>query len=337
MPIDTLEAPKTHLLLRNGHVHSIWTYYTRRAPAPPYKRRRIDTPDGDFLDLDFLQSGHKRVILVLHGIDGNTNRHYIRGFADYASHNGFDVCAMNARGCSGELNHKYASYHSGQTYDVHLICQYLDEFCDYEEIFLIGFSLGGNIAYKYLGEDTTRLSPKIAGAAGVSVPVDLKSGCMRLSRGIYRGYSLFLLAGLKPRIIQKMIKHDRDPSEIKAMKRCRNFIQFDRIYTAPAHGFEDEEDYWRQCSSKQFISAIDRPVLGITALDDPFLSDECFPFAEAAANPKFHLETPLHGGHVGFAHRLMTPRQLWFDIRVLEFFNQVSRLQPEKILSLEQR
>lgn len=337
MPIVTSHAPSPHWLLRNGHVHSIWTYYTRLAGKSIYERRRIETPDDDFLDLDMIEGGHDRVVLVLHGIDGNTDRHYIRGFSRVASQNNYDVCAMNARGCSGELNRKYASYHSGQTYDVHLVCEYLAEKCGYKQIFLAGFSLGGCLVYKYLGESTDRLSDCIIGGAAVSTPVDLKSGCERLARGIYKGYSLFLLYGLKPRIIAKMKKHNRDSEEIRAMRRATNFIEFDRIYTAPAHGFKDEEDYWRQCSSRQFLSAIDRPVLGITAVDDPFLSEECYPYAEAARSEYLYFETPLHGGHVGFAYRPLTPSVLWFDQRVLEFFDGLSQgIDPKSFLELSQ-
>jgi len=324
MPIVRSQAPRTHWLLRNGHVHSIWTYYTRRAGKSLYTRRRIETPDDDFLDLDMISNDHRRVILVLHGIDGNTDRHYIRGFSRAAASVGYDVCAMNARGCSGELNRKYASYHSGQTYDVHHVCQYLDEACGYDEIYLAGFSLGGCLVYKYLGEQAYQLSPKIKGGAAVSTPVDLKSGCERLASGIFLGYSLFLLHGLRPRIIAKMKKHDRDPEEIKAMRRAVNFIQFDRIYTAPAHGFKDEEDNWAQCSSRQFLAHIEIPVYGVTAVDDPFLSEECYPYEEAAASDYFYFDTPLRGGHVGFAYRPMTPRTLWFDHRVLEFFDGLS-------------
>ncbi len=323
MPILDDTSPRPHWLLRNGHIHSIYTYYTRRAGKPRWQRKRIETPDDDFLDLDFIQRGHKRVVLILHGIDGNTDRHYIRGFARYASRQGYDVCAQNSRGCSGELNRKYASYHSAQTYDIHHVCNYLIEECGYSEIYIVGFSLGGNVVFKYLGEDASRLPPQIIAAAGVSVPIDLKAGCEKLSKGIYLGYSIYLLSGLKPRTRAKMKKHGRDRTEIRRLGRTINFRQFDELYTVPAHGFTDVEDYWQQAASHTYLEKLDRPTLLITALDDPFLSEESFPFGIASRSAYLHFCAPLCGGHVGFLYRLRRGGVLWCDERVLEFFERV--------------
>jgi len=323
MPIADNTSPKPHWLIRNGHIHSIWTYYTRRAGKPAWLRTRIETPDDDFLDLDFIKKGHNRVVLILHGIDGNTDRHYIRGFARHASESGYDVCAQNSRGCSGELNRKYASYHSAQTYDIHHVCKHLIEECHYSEIYIVGFSLGGNVVFKYLGEDTDRLPSEIVAAAGVSVPIDLKAGCEKLSRGIYLGYSIYLLSGLKPRTRAKMKKHSRDPEELRKLRRIVNFRQFDELYTVPAHGFQDAEDYWHQAASHAYLKKLKTPTLLITALDDPFLSEESFPFDLAANSEYLHFCAPLRGGHVGFAYGLLTPKTLWCDEKILGFFGEV--------------
>lgn len=302
--------------LRNGHLQSIWPTLFRRVQSRPVSRIRIDTPDGDFLDLDHYRNSSRKLAVLSHGLEGNSQRHYIVGMAGCFEANGWDVMAWNNRGCSGVPNRKLQFYHSGATYDLDTVVQYALNTGSYDELCLVGFSLGGNQTLKYLGERPDTLDPRIKRAVAFSVPCDLAASARRMALWYNRPYMKRFLDMLheKIRLKMQMFPGRIDDADYESI---RDFEAFDNRYTAPLHGFKDAVDYWTRNSSKAWLPAIWIPTLMVSALDDPFLSRECFPVVEAEANPHLFLETPKHGGHVGFIH--WNPGPYWSEERAVAF------------------
>lgn len=290
---------RTAFPFSSGHVHTLFPPIFRPKPRVEYQRQRVETSDGDFVDVDWSRSGSDRLAVILHGLEGHSRRTYVLGMARAARIYGFDVLAMNLRGCSGEPNRHLASYHSGLTGDVHDVLRMVVDLGRHASVSLIGFSLGANLVLKYLGENPKRVPAEVAGAVAISVPCDLEDSARSLARPTCRIYMRYLLDQLGKKVIEKS---RRFPGvlDVGALRRIRTFQEFDDRFTAPMHGFRDALDYWRRSSSKQFLTSITRPVCIINALDDPFLGSACFPSSEAAANPRLTLLTPSTGGHVGF-------------------------------------
>ncbi|MCH8330841.1 MAG: alpha/beta fold hydrolase, partial [Bacteroidetes bacterium] len=216
------------------------------------------------------------------------------------------------------------SYKSGKTDDVDTVVKYLIQE-GYQKIFLVGFSLGGNIMFKYAGEKGSGIDSLIRAVVGISVPCDLAASARQLAKPISYFYLRRLLDQLKQKAIAKKVRFPEAPFSASQIKACTDFESFDDLYTAPAHGYKDAADYYAQCSSNQFIPFIKIPALLITAKDDPFLSGSCYPLEEAASNTNFQIEMPAYGGHVGFAGtNLNAP--LYSEVKVVEFFvAQVSK------------
>ncbi|MCF7804695.1 MAG: alpha/beta fold hydrolase [Candidatus Marinimicrobia bacterium] len=312
-------------LFRNGHLQTVFPTLFRRISVPQYSRERIQTPDGDFLDLDWIHNGSSEVALLLHGLEGSSQAHYIRGTAAALSENDWDICALNFRGCSGEPNRKFRSYHSGATEDVHTCISHILS-KDYDTVALVGFSLGGNLALKYLGESKYQTADHIGSAVAISVPCDLESSANKISAPQNYPYEKRFLLRLRKKIKAKA-KLFPDKIYFRQFRKIRKLREFDDLYTAPAHGYEDSSHYYSEASSRQFLSTIATPTLIINAEDDPILSDECYPREEAENNPNLYLEIPRHGGHVGFIS--FTGKQYWHERRSVAFLNS-SKQNPAK-------
>lgn len=261
-----------------------------------YTRERIDTPDDDFLDLDWLRRGSDRVVIISHGLEGNSSRAYIKGMAKALFANGYDVVAWNFRGCSEEMNRQLRFYHSGATDDLHTVVKHVIE-KKYKSISFVGFSLGGNLTLKYLGECDQH--PLIDKAAVFSVPLDLRTSCEKISLPSNRVYSNRFLRSLKTKILRKSQFHRE--LETTNLERIKTLAEFDDMYTAPLHGFDNAIDYYDKCSSLNFLRSIKRPTLIVNTLNDPFLSAECFPRVLTKDHPFVRLQILSRGGHVGFA------------------------------------
>ena len=302
MPILTTTY-KPNLLFRNGHIATIYSGLWRRVKGVNQKRERIVLPDQDFLDLDWSFSTKKtnQLLIVLHGLEGNGNRHYVLGSAKIANLNNMDAVCVNFRGCSGEVNKSFQSYHSGKTDDLAYVINHITTHYHYDTIYLNGFSLGGNVILKYLGE-TEDIPKQIKAAVAVSVPVYLKGSLQRLMALENKMYSIKFLRDLKQKLKEKQVLYPEKISNyiIKSVKTLKDF---DDAYTSKAHGFKDALDYYEKSSSLQFLKQISVPTLLINALNDSFLSKECYPIEEAKSNPNLFLELPKYGGHVGFHHK----------------------------------
>ncbi|WP_190810152.1 YheT family hydrolase [Flagellimonas sp. S3867] len=288
------------LFFRSGHLATIYCGLFRRVNGLVQTRERVILSDEDFLDLDWSQAIGKtnKLVLLLHGLEGDAQRPYITGSAKLFNKNGFDACAINYRGCSGETNKHYRSYHSGATEDLKEIIHHILATKDYTEVYLKGFSLGGNLALKYLGEDN-EIPKEIKAAVAVSVPCSLKDTCDQLlsnNNVLYeKRFRKHLIAKLK--LKQPKFPHLISDADIKAIKTLRDF---DDVYTSKAHNFKDAFDYYDKCSSLQFLPNITVPSLIINAKNDSFLGMDCYPIAETEKNKKLFLQTPTYGGHVGF-------------------------------------
>ena len=293
-------------LLSNGHLQTLVASLVRRVDFAYDRRERIDTPDGDFLDLDWAGARTRpardrrspRVAVLSHGLEGSTDRAYVRGMARAFVRRGWDVCAWNLRGCSGALNRTPATYHSGKTEDLACVVDHvLDR--GYASLALVGFSLGGNLTLKYLGERGPAVDDRLRGAATFSVPVDLKASARRIGRPTNWHYTRYFLRSLAHTIRQKAEQHP-DRVRTEALRHVRTLRDFDDAYTAPLNGFRDADTYYRAASSKPLLPEIAVPTLLVNAANDPFLADACYPTEIAADHPLLTLEVPASGGHVGF-------------------------------------
>jgi len=306
---------KAPLFFKSGFISTVYSGLVRKISLEQ-KRERITLSDGDFLDLDwsFANENSNKVIVLLHGLEGNGQRPYMLGPAKLFNENDIDAVCVNFRGCSGEPNIKYRSYHSGATEDLVEIFNYLINSKNYSEIFIHGISLGGNMILKYLGERDD-VPEQIKGVVAVSVPCDLKGSCKELhtiKNVLYHeNFKRYLVKRL--RVKQEQHPNKFNNTEIDSIKTLRDF---DNVYTSRAHGFKDANDYYKQCSSLQFLTNIKVPTLIINALNDSFLSPECFPVREAKQNENLFLEMPSHGGHVGFIKR---KGYYYNETRALEF------------------
>ncbi len=295
--------PSTHnpsFLFKNGHFSTIYSGLWRKIIDFEQKRERIDLPDGDFLDLDwsFSEKPSNKVVILLHGLEGHGQRPYITGSAKAFNTSGYDACAVNFRGCSGETNRLFRSYHSGATEDLEAVVQHILNEKEYSEIYIKGVSLGGNMALKYVGEDRD-IPKEVKGVVGISVPCDLYSSLKELLKPKNYPYSLRFKKHLTDKLWLKLPLFPDKISTVE-IKNIKTLKDFDDIYTSKAHGFEDALDYYNKCSCLQFLPNIKIPSLIINALNDSFLGSDCYPHKEAEENENLYLETPKFGGHVGF-------------------------------------
>ncbi|MFK5957303.1 MAG: alpha/beta fold hydrolase [Lutibacter sp.] len=306
---------------KNAHFNTIYKTLFHKSTIN-FKRERILTPDNDFLDLDFSTVNSNILVIAMHGLEGSSQSKYIISVVNYLNSNNIDCVAVNFRGCSGEDNNHLFSYNSGKTDDVGYIVQHIISNYNYKNIILLGYSMGGNITLKYLGESSF-LPSEIKGAIGISVPCDLKGSSYALSSWQNSVYMNRFLKTLKEKTFLKLRKFPKNNIHKEKVLNAKNFQDFDDAVTAPLFGYKNAEDYWVKCSSKQFIPAIKKPTLLINALDDSFLSKSCFPLDEAKNHTYFNLETPRYGGHVGFNSFVFKKKIFWSENRILEFINHI--------------
>lgn len=299
MPVIQSSTYKPPFFLRHRHLQTIYPALFRKLPRVHYERVRFTTADQDFLDLDFSRIGSKKVVLILHGLEGNATRQYVKGMVHIFNQGGYDTVSMNFRGCSGEPNQLLRFYHSGETGDLGQVIDHLTTLDQYDSIHLVGFSLGGNVTLKYLGEQGVDIHPSIRSAVTFSVPCDLQDSSVELEK---KHNTVYMRRFIRELGLKLQAKAQRFPGMINLdnYHTIKSFREFDDRYTAPIHGFPDALTYWDRCSSKPFLENIRIPTLLVNALDDPFLGKGSFPYEAAARNPHFYLETPSHGGHVGF-------------------------------------
>lgn len=302
--------------LRNGHLQTILPALLRWRTNAGYQRERLELADGDFLDLDWLLSGSSRLAVLSHGLEGSSHDATVRGMAAALHRAEWDVLAWNYRGCSQEMNRLPRLYHSGETGDLAAVVQHAAE--RFPILALIGFSLGGNLVLKYLGEGPPHAA--VAGAVALSPPVNLAASARALDRRRSNRIYLKRLIASLVRKVKAKARHFPERVDVNQTRGIHGFEDFDGRFTAPVHGFRNAADYWAKCSSRQFLPAITVPTLILSAQDDPFLTSDSFPFAEAAQSAWLFLEAPRAGGHLGFFDT-WNGEQTWAERRVSEFLS----------------
>jgi predicted alpha/beta-fold hydrolase len=307
-------------IFRNAHFASIYAAIIRRIDFKFTSKDRIELSDGDFLDLErsFYSTRNNKVIILLHGLAGNAKRPYMLGMAKQFHENGWDVASMNFRSCSGEMNRLYRSYHAGATEDLEAVINHLQQSGQYSEIALVGFSLGGNLMLKYLGE-AKNIPSEVKSSVAISTPCDLGASLNELNKTHNFLFSKRFIKNLKKELYLKQIHF---PSKIskEEIAQCNSLLAIDELYTSRAHGFRNASEYYKKCSCIGFLADINIPTLLLNAKNDSFLSPNSYPVEVAKNSEFFHLEIPKHGGHVGFIqHR----KPYYHEVRALEFVNQI--------------
>ncbi|HEY9186119.1 MAG TPA: alpha/beta fold hydrolase [Salegentibacter sp.] len=321
MPLikSTYSAPP---IFRNAHFSTIYASSLRKVAFSSSQRDRIKLEDGDFLDLDRNFSSERaseKLVILLHGLAGNSRRPYMKAMARIFAEAGWDTAAMNFRGCSEEMNRLYRSYNAGATEDLEAVIKHILAEKRYTEITLVGFSLGGNLMLKYLGENSD-IPSEIKSAVAVSTPCDLGASLEELSQTRNIIYSKRFVRKLKKELFRR---HLAFPEKItkEEIAGCKSLRDIDELYTSRAHGYKNAADYYQKCSSLQFLPNIQIPTLLINAANDSFLSETCYPVEVAKNSENFYLEIPPYGGHVGF---IQNNKTYYHEERALEFIQSFS-------------
>jgi predicted alpha/beta-fold hydrolase len=304
--------------LPGGHLQTIYPATCLTKPAVGFRRERWTAPDGDFIDLDFVDGQPRQPFVVLfHGLEGSSDSHYARSLMAAIEALGWSGAVVHFRGCSGEANLQPRFYHSGDATEIDWILRRLHgspAVRAASRFHAVGVSLGGNALLRWLGE-SGHGAGIVDAACAISAPLDLAGGGAALSRGANLLYTRIFLQTLKPKCLQKLEQFpglfDRD-----GMLRARNLHEFDNIVTAPLHGYRDADDYWDRASALHVLGDIQVPTLILNARNDPFLPDKHLPASAAAC---VELDYPAEGGHVGFPVGPFPGSLAWLPQRILDF------------------
>lgn len=314
---------------RSAHAQTIAGAILRGSFKLTFYRERFELSDGDFLDLDFLKapslSSREAVplVVILHGLEGSSRAPYVQSLMREIHAHGWDSVAVNMRGCSGEPNRLKQTYHSGKTEDLGSVIRHLIKNEGRQKIYLVGYSIGGNILLKWLGEHEAEITPQIQTAAAISVPYDLTKSVELMDKGFNRNvYTRTLLRSLKSKV---SLKEKQFPGVIryKRIKKCTTFREFDREATASLNGFQNEDDYWSKTSCKNFLKSITIPTLLVHAVDDPFFPAKLMPMDSIHSTVSLNSLIVPHGGHLGFvAGRWPWKQEPWLERQVMAFFSK---------------
>ena len=303
-------------LFKNAHANTISAALFRKKLPLDYERQRFILNDGDFIDLDFVRKGEDKLVILMHGLEGSSDRAYIRGMAKIFSQNNFDVLSFNFRGCSGEPNLTMKGYHMAATEDLEEVILSLHKSDIYKSIYLLGFSLGGSVVLRFLAnQGNNPVFHKVKGGVAFSVPLHLVIG--KFENIMYR---LRFLLSLKRKMKQKQVQFPDMP--FFPEKWEYNFTFFDDFYTGPFHGFLNAKDYWEKAGVLSQLPKISLPCLLVNAEDDSFLSPFCFPNQLDFEMANFHFLKPKWGGHVGFMP-VNKNGFLWSEELALHFLNTI--------------
>lgn len=307
----------SHKILTNGHLSTIASSLLPKSQViiSQIQRERLVTLDNDFVELDWLRRNSQNLILFFHGLEGSSRQPYILRTMKGLMGEDFDLCSFNFRSCSGVKNRTARLYHSGDTEDVKLLIQNILKEKKYKSLYLVGFSMGGNIILKYLSEVTDSIS-QIKKAIVFSVPLDLEDCSSKLTQGFNRIYTENFLISLRNKISSLKENFHLPYLQDINLSKLKDFYDFDEFVTAPMFGFDSARDYWNRNSSLYLLDQIRIPTLLINAKNDPFLGTKCFPYQQLRNHSTLFFETPNHGGHVSF---IAKQDRAWFSKRIKAF------------------
>jgi uncharacterized protein len=308
--------------LPGGHLQTVWPARMVPLPAVDYRRERWDTPDADFIDVDFAQpeptDANAPLLVMFHGLEGDSRSHYARATMRFFADRGWRAMVVHFRGCSGEPNLLPRAYHSGDSEEGDWVLRTVHRRWTDARLHAVGVSLGGNMLAKWLGERGEDAS-FVAAAASVGSPLDLVAGGHAIGRRVNRIYTRMFLATLKAKARHKA-RHFGTVVPLAQLQRVRNLYEFDDLFTAPVHGFRDTMDYWTRASAKPLLGGVRTPHLVLNALNDPFVPAASLP--QAAEVSRFvTLEQPDEGGHIGFATGPFPGRLGFLPERLFAFFS----------------
>jgi predicted alpha/beta-fold hydrolase len=309
--------------LPGGHAQTILARFIKPAP-PAYRRQRWDTPDGDFIDADWIDvdplAAHAPLLVLFHGLEGSSHSHYAISAMHEAKRRGWAGVVPHFRGCSGEINRLPRGYHSGDSAEIDWILRRLKAEHGQRQLYAVGVSLGGNALLKWLGEQGSAAATIVSAAAAVCPPIDLAACGHQLARGLNRVYSQYFLRTLKAGAAARLLRHPGlfDPARMLA---ARNLWQFDEVVTGPLHGYAGADDYWQRASSLPLLRGVGVRTLLLTPANDPFFPPQSLP-RQNQLSPDIRLESPATGGHVGFVHGAPPGRIDWLAQRLCAFFSE---------------
>ncbi len=311
----------------NGHIQTIYPSLFRKV-AVAYHRERVDLPDGDFLDLDWAFTNgtpsrrSAKLLVVTHGLEGDSTRHYVTGMVKKFTDFGYDGLGWNCRSCGGEINRLPRFYHHGDANDLRFVVNYALEKFDYREVVVVGYSMGGSLTLRFLGENPALVPAEVKAGIVASVPLDLPTSVVELYKRGKRFYMKRFIDKLGVKIEKKSRMYpENELLRMDGYDKIKNFHQFDSRYTAPLHGFDGADQFYAFASAKPLLKNIERPTLIVQALNDPFLSPPCFDLGDAQCNEQLTLEVTQAGGHVGFVQA--GSKENYVEKRAWEFVNQV--------------
>ncbi|MFN8348300.1 MAG: alpha/beta fold hydrolase [Spirosomataceae bacterium] len=320
MPVIHRSAyPGSPRYLFNGHLQTVVPSVFRKIKGVDYERERLTLSDSDFVDLDWLDRGSKKLAILTHGLEGDSHRHYIKGTAKLFFQNGWDILAWNCRSCSGEMNRSFRLYNHGEIGDIEEVIHHALHTKHYETVVLIGYSMGGNISLKYVGVKGKYVPEPLKGVAAFSAPTNLKTSAQLLDLPKNRLYRERFMKKLVKKITYKadLFPNRVDLSKLKEVKVWKDFDDF---FSAPVNGYRDADDFYQQGSAVNFLEGVQVPVLICNAQNDPILNEDCAPKALAEKHPRVYVETPATGGHVGFL--VKNDEFSWAERRALGFLSQ---------------
>ena len=306
--------------LCNGQLQTLIPGIFLNISGVNYTRERLELDDGDFVDLDWQKQGSKKLVILLHGLEGDSSRQYILSAAKHFSANGWDVLAFNCRSCSEEINRNFKLYYHGETEDLKSVVGHVLETNKYDEIVLSGYSMGGAMLSKYLSVNAGNIPAEIKCGISFSAPYDLEESIKWVEMSGNWIYNRMFRTRLKKKIIKKdkQFPGRLDISKIDSFKCWRDF---DAAYSAQLNGFEHVDDFYYSASCKNFLHDLDTPLLIVLAKNDPIISTTCLPMELCKRHPKIKLELTFKGGHVGFSMKGVEHN--WMDFRALKFAEQL--------------
>ncbi|MEP4133022.1 MAG: alpha/beta fold hydrolase [Cyclobacteriaceae bacterium] len=317
MPLITDSSySKRPFYMLNAHWETIIPSMFYKGPDLPYERQRKELIDGDFLDIDHLKGGNSKCLIITHGLEGDSNRYYVKRTAGYFFDRGWDVIAWNCRSCSGEINRLPRFYHHGETGDLATVIEHSFDM-NYDSVVLMGYSMGGSMSLKYLGERA--VDTRVKGAITFSVPCNLLDSSETLKLRENQVYEKRFVS----KLIEKMkVKAETYPGSVnvKGIDELKDFDDFHHSYTAPLHGFESVDQFFAEATCDRYLPHIKVPVFIGNALNDPMLGEECYPAKLAKESEFVYLETPKLGGHVGFS--IAGQKYSWMEVRAEQFMKQ---------------
>ncbi|GAB4007470.1 alpha/beta fold hydrolase [Spirosoma migulaei] len=299
MPLIHSTYPGPPAYQYNGHLQTVIPSLTRKVTGVTYERERLTLADGDFVDLDWIDTSRNRLVVLTHGLEGDSSRQYILGTAKLFAQHGYDVLAWNCRSCSGEMNRAFRLYNHGEIGDLGEVINHALHTKHYNDVALVGYSMGGNIMLKYLGVHGKQLPDVIKRGVAISAPTDLGASAVLLDRPANRFYRNRFMKKLITKLSQKatLFPGRLDMTQLQYVKKWRDFDEF---FSAPVNNYADADDFYTQASAVNFMPDITVPTLLLNAQNDPLLSPECSPAWLAEHHASIFLETPRVGGHVGF-------------------------------------